>query len=185
MTRKNPNFSFKEFKGTLVLKSSMNKLIQILENIDQYPIWLKDCMRLELVYDHKKNLKDFYSVFDPKKTFVSSRDVFFRCKYEYIKNKKNKEVLDYKIKTTFLTEKEARKQLKGKKFPVKVCSDCERMGGLKSLWHLKKIGSNKIKVIYQTGSDPGGWIPIGLANKFAVEQPFHTLMNLKKIAEKK
>ena len=183
MTRKTPGSSMKEFKGELIIHSSIDKIIKILKDHKSYPKWFKDCKRLDFVKKFNNNSIDFYSIFDADKFGVSARDVFFRCKY--VVKKKKGMVVDFKIITNLVKEKQIKKELGQKNMPVKICSDCERISELKSLWHLEKIGDNKIKVLYQSLSNPEGWIPSSLANAFAIDQPFDTLLNLKKMSEKK
>jgi hypothetical protein len=49
-------------------------------------------------------------------------------------------------------------------------------------WIFKKIDDNRVEVIHQFMSDPGGNIPKWIVNMFIVSGPYKTLENLKEIS---
>jgi len=46
-------------------------------------------------------------------------------------------------------------------------------------WRLRPLGGGWVEVTYQVYGDPGGWIPVWLANRAALVSVQHTLENLK------
>jgi len=51
-------------------------------------------------------------------------------------------------------------------------------------WKLEAQGGGWVKVTYQVYGDPGGWIPVGLANRAAVLSVHNTLHNMKSVVSR-
>ncbi|MEO4049254.1 START domain-containing protein [Pseudomonas sp. CAU 1711] len=57
-----------------------------------------------------------------------------------------------------------------------------RVTSLKGLWRFVPQGE-RVEVVYQVHSEPGGSVPSWLANSFVVDAPFNTLKALRALAE--
>jgi hypothetical protein len=56
-----------------------------------------------------------------------------------------------------------------------------RIPVMNTLWTFQPLQSGKIKIIYQTNSDPGGRLPAAIVNLAIVDMPFFTLLRLREI----
>ena len=57
----------------------------------------------------------------------------------------------------------------------------EKMNGR---WLFTPIEEDKVNIVYEMSIDPGGNIPKWVVNALAVDLPFYTLKNLRKIVKK-
>lgn len=57
-----------------------------------------------------------------------------------------------------------------------------RVAKVDGFWQFTAQGE-RVEVVYQVGSDPGGSVPAWLANSFVVDAPYNTLYKLRQLAE--
>ncbi|MDP8222564.1 MAG: START domain-containing protein [Candidatus Lernaella stagnicola] len=58
-----------------------------------------------------------------------------------------------------------------------------RITQLRSRWELTWLGANSTQAVYVNRADPGGAIPISIANSQSKNVPFNTLRNLRRVAK--
>ena len=60
-TRKTDEFPIKEFKAIVTLNTDLNTLIKILDNVEDYPNWMKDCTYAKTIKQVNENERYDYA----------------------------------------------------------------------------------------------------------------------------
>ena len=67
---------------------------------------------------------------------------------------------------------------------VEVSGDYVRMDGY-GYWQVKEVSASEVEVIFQMQVDPGGSIKAWIANMFVSDSPYHTMLGLRDVLQKK
>lgn len=67
---------------------------------------------------------------------------------------------------------------------IEIDEDMERVSGF-GHWRITDLGDGKIEIFNEMHIDPGGNIPAWLANSFADENPYQTMISIREIMEEK
>jgi len=165
-TREASDSKFKEYKGEILVKSTLSCLVATLDDVDNQKNWLYDC-------DESKRLKTI-SKTEGINYFVQTAP--WPVTYRDI-------VIQYK-----LTQDEKTKvvviEMTGKKDYIPEKEDYVRVPTFKGRWEFTPISKGIIKVVYQAHSETGGSVPAAIANAACVDIPFNTLKNFKLEIEK-
>ncbi|OPZ98069.1 MAG: START domain protein [Bacteroidetes bacterium ADurb.Bin408] len=165
-TREVSDSKFKEYKGEILVKSTLSCLVAVLDDVDNQKNWLYDC-------EESKRLKiisktEGINYFVQKAPWpVSYRDIVVQYALTQDEN----------TKTVFV-------EMTGKKDYIPEKKDYVRVPYFKGYWEFTPISNGIIKVVYQAHSETGGSVPAAIANAACVDIPFNTLKNLKKEIEK-
>lgn len=165
-TRETSDSKFKEYKGEILVKSSLSCLVATLDDVDNQKNWLYDC-------DESKRLKTIsktegINYFVQKAPWpVSYRDIVIQ--YTLSQDEKTKVVVI---------------EMTGKKDYIPEKEDYVRVPTFKGRWEFTPISKGIIKVVYQGHSETGGSVPAAIANAACVDIPLNTLKNFKKEIEK-
>jgi len=165
-TREAKGSSLQEFRGELVVNSRLTALVALVEDSKSAPQWLDQCQALEVVEDISDYEKVFYMVMDAPWP-ISDRDSVFRS------------ILS-QDKTTGVVH--IRMTSEPDSFPDN--KDYLRIKNMTGYWEFIPQGGGEIKVIYQVFADPGGGIPVWLANSVIVDNPYNTLKNMANLVKK-
>lgn len=164
-TRKIEEYPIKEFKATVTINTSFEKVIAILDKVEDYPDWMADCTYAKTI----KKVSDTER-YDYVKAHVpwplSDRDMIWHYEIEIDKVKKEYSASS-KSSPDFIGE------IKG----------LVRLEKGRGYWTVKEK-DNKTIVTYQFAGDPGVAVPNWLVNMFLIDGPFKTLNNLRDLAEK-
>jgi hypothetical protein len=157
-TRMVEGFALDEFKGEMVLNTSLNQVKALIKNAAQMPEWVPDCKEAKLL--KKEGESQIHYSITTVPFPLDNRDAIIR--YDYITNTKGLKITlnglpDYLPKNDGLV----------------------RIPFLQGFYLLEEINANQIKITYQVQANPGGSIPTWMANTFAVDNPFNTLKNLR------
>ena len=150
-----------ECKVETTAKTEMDKLIRLINDVENYPAWMSNCesasifkkINDSLRIDYQKTavpwpMKDRDIVLEFRT--VSSNDAYYEAKINAI--------------TELIPEKE----------------NTVRITEAKGSWVFNKIDKNTIEITYQYYGDPGRNVPSWIIKMFIVSGPYETLLNLKK-----
>jgi len=161
-----PQSSFKAFQAiTIFENTSQNELLGILMDVEGYPMIFPDLKDAKIVLKRGEDYQLQYLKYDAPWP-VSDRDGYYE-QYVRVDPGNNKVTLNINAA-----------QEKYSKDP-----DYVRMEEGHGYWSLEDMGEGKVKVVYEFHPDPGGMIPAWLANSVIVNNPFQTLVNLRKYLE--
>lgn len=157
--------ALKSFKGTMTIKSSLSSLLKVIKDTDSYPRWLHNCQSAKNLKQNGNSNSINYVVTNMPWP-VADRDLVVASSLTQNKSTKRIEI-KLQAKPKFLAK------VAGK---VRI----EKMNGR---WLLTPTGNDNINVIYEMSIDPGGNIPKWVVNSMALDLPFYTLRNLRKIVK--
>jgi hypothetical protein len=170
--RDNPNSPLKVFRGIITLSDTkLNPLVAVLEDVKAMPKLLHNCQSANTI----------------KKDGNTSSTIYVVTKMPWpVKNR------DSIVHSVMTQDKKTRKvlikmQSRSKAVPLK--KGMVRVQTLSGYWEFMPViiagkDSGKIKVTYELSLDPGGNLPKWMVNVLAVDFPFNTLRNLRKLVQK-
>jgi ribosome-associated toxin RatA of RatAB toxin-antitoxin module len=163
------NYSdYKEFKAAMNVKSNPEAIITLLRKINDYKIWLPDCLESKKLNNTNSTDQINYVLTDVPWPF-EDRDIVYQFTVVET-NSKSKQI-------TILIENIP------DYIPVK--KNIVRIPKSAGFWTIIPISDNLTKVEYQMHVEPGGYVPAWLANLKLVDTPFTFLYNLREQIEKK
>ena len=162
--RKVENSTFEEFKAeTTIENTTLTAVLDVIFDIPGYVNLFPDCMNPKILkQDGKYNCIHYIQTKGP--FTVKDRDSVVEMKTEISEDLKHAKVLMNHIPGYYPENKKMVRIQKGTGF-----------------WELEEISGQKVKVVYQFHSEPGGEIPAWLANWFMDTFPYQCLVNLKNL----
>ena len=162
-TRKKAGLSIKEYKATMFVKSSKERLLQTIINGDSLHYWTYKTDESKLL---KKESDSIYYVYmyNDFPWPVKNRDHISKLTITY----PNKTSIKVKIES-------APNYIKEKK-------DILRVDVFSGYW-LFEEKENGVLVTQLLVGDPGGYLPNFIVNSMLVKAPFNTFLNLRKLLE--
>lgn len=166
-TRKVEGSPILEYKANVIIDAPILKAIALFEDDKQISRWYYQCVHSELVeHDGPKEEVIYLILHLPWP--VASRDfVFRRSRSE-----------DKALGTIAYTLTALPDRLPPVKGMIRVTS-------IKSTWIFKSLPQGKTELFFQQHTDPAGSIPISLINQLAVQTPFYSLKNFRKLLLRK
>ena len=159
-TKTHAGSRFIECKVQTTAKTELSKLIKIINDVENYPVWMANCKSASVFSKTNDSLRIYY-----QKTRVPwpmhDRDV----------------VLEYRVVTNNDEHYEAIINSITDVIPEK--ENIVRIKEAKGRWVINKVDKNTVEITYQYYGDPGRNIPSWLINMFIVNGPYETLLNLK------
>lgn len=164
-TRQMADSKLKEFKANTSIKTSVDKVIATLQDVDNYHKWMVYVKTSILL---KKISEDECYVYSEAKLPwpFSNRDISNHINV-YWSVEKDTATLTINGIHDYIPEKDG----------------IVRMPVSKGLWYVYQLDKHTTKIEYIYGGDPGGSIPSWVVNLFIVDGPFKSLVNLKKYLE--
>ncbi|MEO8148621.1 MAG: START domain-containing protein [Bacteroidia bacterium] len=157
------NSKIKSVKAVVTINASPEKIKSVILNIANYPNWVYQCSKAEIISKTNDNELYYYQL--TKAPFpVSDRDMAVLMKVSEITDE---------ITIT----------IKAKPDKISARKDIVRIELFDSIWILKKIKDNT-EVTNEITTDPGGSVPAWLINSVIASGPYNTVLHLKQIAEK-
>ncbi|MCB9033146.1 MAG: hypothetical protein H6553_04860 [Chitinophagales bacterium] len=163
-TRKKEGSSFKEYKGTVVLNTTMDKLLNIFKDIKYHDQIFYKCKAGSVKIVKKNSANDFYTYMVISTPIVKDRDVVTHYEVKKLSN------------GGYIIELEGAPNLVPDKGLVRVPE-------MKGYWKFEPTTSGKILVTHQAFSHPGGSVPAGLANSASTDAPFSMLEELRDLVK--
>lgn len=154
----------KEFKAVMKVKTTLNKIEQIIDNINSYASWQANVTTSKSLLE-EGNTEQYIYYTSELPWPVDDRDIVLHS----VKTK-NDNLLKYELSASpNYTDKN---------------DDFLRITNSKGSWIFTSNNTDKMVVVtYQFFGDPGGNMPNWLINMFIVDGPFETLKNLRKKLE--
>jgi ribosome-associated toxin RatA of RatAB toxin-antitoxin module len=165
-TRKVEGIDFKEFKGTITIKTSLPSLIALVRDVEASSDWVENCSKSEVL--KRINTNETYTYSRSKVLWpVKARDAIVH------------NVISVDKDTLVVTIKQTSKPdyIKEKKNVIRV----KRLEGF---WQFTPQQDGNVEVAYQILSDPRGSIPRWLVNSSLVSQPYKTLLKMQKVVKR-
>jgi len=159
-TRTNTVMSFKEFKGTTIIKGKVSDVLSVLYDIDALKVWGHNLSRSELIERKGDTIQMYYAVAKAPWPY-KDRDGIYVNKISW--DTKTKTLL---VKIDLLDN------------GMFADNDYVRMDGY-GFWEIVELPSGEIEVDFQMQIDPGGSIKAWVANMFVSDSPFYTLKGLR------
>jgi len=163
-TREVESTNIKEFKAQAVINSPASKIVEILKDVRNYPLWIED-VRSSRVLSEDPKLNFYYELHLPWP--IKNRDVAM--------------AMDITInpdRSTLLKLANIAQQIT--EYP-----DFIRITDITGYWFVDPIDEQSCEVTYQFLADPEGFLPAWVINLFIVDGPFKTLENLDSYASSK
>jgi hypothetical protein len=161
-TRDHKGQGILEYLSTITIETSLEKLVAIIQNVDKYPVWTANCETASIY----KVLSD------------TSRIEYLTTKVPWPLENRDVAMEFVVVKDT---ETYFQANLTSIADAVPLSDDYVRIEISEGSWIFRKIDENRVEVIHQFLSDPGGSIPMFIVNMFIVSGPYKTLENLKEL----
>ena len=167
-TRKYAEYNYKEYKGITVMSGSVDDLIGVLKNVDDYHLWSYNCVpNSTSILKSTESNGEYYIYMEIRAPLVANRDVVSVYKFHTPE-------ADGSVLVEFWGDSDFIPKKKG----------LVRVPELIGYWKAIPIEGGKIKVVHQAFSHPGGNPPAGLVNSSNVNAPFSMLSKIREIIEK-
>jgi len=159
-TRHVDGSAFKEFKADMVMNGNLSEIADIIADVERFSEWSYKTTSVKIIRKEGNTIQYFYVSDTPK--FLKTRVAFFE-------SKKSVDPITNEITFSLIN-------IQGNQ-PI---SDSEILIPImKGYWKLTPLGNNKVRVMMQMLTEPGGIIPAWLANMVVVDSPFVTLKGLR------
>ena len=158
-TRDYPNSPVKEFLAVTVCDHNLETVVDIINDINGYPKWLRSCKLVKPVMNtNGKSTINYVEISFPWP--LSNRDGI----WESATISNSQDIFYAKIKS--------RPELVPEKKGI------VRMHNACGYWKVEKLKNGRTKITQQFFADPEGNIPGWVVNLFLVDGPYDTFMNL-------
>lgn len=166
-TRKVAGSPILEYKANVTVNAPIPKVIALFEDEKQIPRWYYQCVHSELVANENPKQKVIYLILHLPWP-VAPRDFVFR-------RSRSEDSANGMITYTLTALPERLPQIKG----------MIRVNSIKSIWSFKSLPDGQTEVFFQQHTDPAGSVPISIINQLAVQTPFNSLKNFRKLLSDK
>ena len=154
---------FLAFRGVTEFSASLAEVWEILENVQAYPNWMYNTIQAKVIEKNGPQMISYVITDAPWP--VSDRDGFYKNVFTY--NPGTSGEITIKAIPEY-----------GPTYESMV-----RIEMLDGSWVITNLGNDRVKVVYQAHSEPGGNIPGWLASSGVISFPYYTLENLKKLVK--
>jgi len=161
-TRKVAGSPILEYKANVIINTPISKATALFEDEKQIPRWYYQCVHSQLVESDGPRQEIIYLILHLPWPVAARDFVFSRTKIE-----DSNGIVSYSL--TALPER-----LPHVKGMIRVQS-------IESVWTFKSLPQNQTEVDFQQHTDPGGSIPSSIINQLAVQTPFNSLKNFRKL----
>ena len=159
-TRSHPNRDFKEFKSSMVIKGTLDQFLSVLYDVEGLPSWGYNVKSASLVSRQADTIQVYYAE--------------AKAPFPY----KNRDGVYYNLFLWSPEERTLRVEIEMPEGVVPEKDNLVRMEGYGS-WIVREMKEGKLEITFQMQMDPGGNIPAWMANMFAGDTPYHTLLGLR------
>ncbi len=164
-TKSIDNFDFKSFKAHILLDTSIQSFVAVLNDIENFKDWGYKIMETSLLKRNGDTLQIYYSV--AKAPFpYKNRDGIYLNRFKWTSDNKTLSV-DIEVLEDYLEANENLVRVKGQGF-----------------WKVIVLPTGQLDITFQMQLDPGGNVPAWMANIFVDDSPYYTLLNLKNVIKK-
>lgn len=165
-TKRVATSDFKAFKAEMIINQDIHAFLSVLHDIGDLDVWAYKLKYTELLERKGDSMQIYYAV--AKAPFpYKNRDGVYLNSFKWDSKSKTLTV-DIKLLEDYLAEKDGLVRINGVGF-----------------WKATVLPSNKLKIDFQMQVDLGGDIPAWLANIFADDSPYYTLLELREAIKNK
>lgn len=166
--RKIDGSKLKEFKGTVKVKTSVEKAVSMFTDVARHEKFMYKCKSGSVEVLKKESAASFYTYMVIETPWpASARDVITH--YKVGKPDKSGAVLI---------------ELTGAADLIPEKKGIVRVPKMKGYWKISPAGSGLVEITHQAYSSPGGNVPEAMANSASVDAPYTMLMNLRALLER-
>jgi hypothetical protein len=166
--RRMPDSKLKEFKGSVRVKTSVEKAVAMFSDPSQHDKFMYKCKEGSVEVVKKESAGSFYTYMVIVTPWpATSRDVITHYKI----NKPDRTgtvLIELNGVADFLPEKKG----------------LVRVPKMKGYWRISPINTGLVEITHQAYSSPGGNVPESMANSASVDAPFSMLANLRSLLER-
>ncbi len=165
-TREVDDSPLREFWGETIVETSLGALVALCRDADAFPEWMHNVDHAE----HLEVLNDIeFVTYTIQSTPwpASDRDMVSYARIDQEPDTK-RVTIQVEARPDYYPEQD----------------EYVRIPRMTGMWEFRPIGEGRIKVVYQALVDPGGWIPDGFADAYAVNTPLETLRGLREMIDK-
>jgi hypothetical protein len=166
--RKMEDSKLKEYKGTVKVKTSVDKAVAMFTDVSRHEKFMYKCKAGSVEVLKKENASSFYTYMVIETPWpAASRDVVTH--YKVSKPDKSGAVLIELVGAADL-------------IPEK--KGIVRVPKMRGYWKISPTGTGMVEITHQAYSSPGGNVPESMANSASVDAPFSMLMSLRSLLER-
>lgn len=160
-TRSVAGSAYKEFRATMVVKSSLGKAIALMEDIPGYTRWMKDCKEARVLSKLSATSGVIYSL-QATPWPIAEREAVVSYSFSRAKN-----------------PPAVRIQIEAAPNVVPVSPGRVRISRLKGYWNFAEVAEGSVEVTYTLHSEPGGSLPAWAVAGMVAHLPYETLNKLR------
>jgi hypothetical protein len=153
-------FTFKEFKGEMLVKTQMTTIAMLLLDTQAAPDWMYRSEKLEVIEEIDELTAVMYL------TNTAPWPVDYRDGVIMSVISQDPESLVLKAKLNIIKDR------------LPEYDDYVRIPHMVGFWLFEPKDAGQILVTYQVHADPGGSLPDWMANNVVVETPYYTMRNM-------
>ena len=157
--------SFNAFKATMIIDESMEAFLSVLYDVDGMATWAYKLKDASLLKRYGDTLQIYYAEVNVPFPYTN-RDGIYSNRFRW----------DTKSKALHVEIDLLDDYMGAKK-------DLVRITG-KGYWKAQVLPSGKLEITFEMAVDPGGGIPGWMANLFAADSPYYTMLELQKVIKK-
>ncbi len=159
-TREISGSNLKEFKGEMLVDTTLTTLAALMLDSQAAPKWMHQCEKFEVVEQiDERNAITYFINGAPWP--VSDRDAVVSSSMS-----QDPETLMMRIDVNAVTDH------------LPEDDDYVRIPHMTGFWAFTPVAEGKVQIVYQVHADPGGSLPSWLANSVVVDTPFYTMSNM-------
>ena len=180
-TRSIAGSKFKEFKGVVTVRASMDSLLAVMSDVKATCNWLHQCGRSQLLAKLSPFERYTYQINDFPWP-ATDRDIILHSMVSYKNNNKRITIRLNAAPTYCEYSHIAACRSKKHKVTRKKYVRVTRSSGF---YRFSQNRNNTITIVWQMHYEPGGDLPGWIANGSLVDTPLKSLQNLKKIVRQR
>lgn len=165
-TRRVPGQDLKDFRGVVRVQASMREVVAALMDVEAMPQWFYNMKEARVLEASDANNHVLYLVIKAPWP-VSDRDAAIKILIE-----QNPQTLALSMMGDAVPER----------YPL--MRERVRIPRMHSGWVVTPVSAHETEIRLDGNADPGGHIPLWLANLLVVDMPKHTLQNLRVLLQK-
>lgn len=162
--RRTPNSALKEYRASVVLQTSMDKILAFLKNTSLYDKWMYKVDEGSVKVIKRNNENDYYTYMTISAPLIKSRETITHMVFN-APDAKGAILITLDGAPTLLP--------KNDKYV--------RIEKTKGFFKITPLGNGKVEFLHQAYGSPGGGIPDVLANLSSVDCPFYMLTKVKSL----
>lgn len=156
--------NFRAYRVEAAMKSTLSGMIALQKDAPSFPQWMDGVKSSKLIKEEGPSY--FTQTLAPAPWPVKDRD-------SVVCSTISQDSTSKIITINFESQNELVPLQKG----------CERVASVKGFWEFTPSLEGMLKLVYSSHVNPGGNIPGWLANKFAIDVPFNTILNMLKVIQ--